>query len=193
MQQVNHPCCQALHCVPGPILSHQFKNITPSYLLSPVLLHYHFFLSIRSFASAYKNVVCSGLLNLLLNPHLQSQVCLIFVLLFTKNKQKILEIHVYLCCLYFLSSILSTHSDQTFSPTALLKLPLSWYQCSPPCHVQRSFLSLIFLLAASGTVDLPSSLKQSPLDSGLLLTILLSLAKFSSYFLQVCPMAFSCF
>lgn len=99
------------------------------------------------------------------------------------------EIYVYLCCLHFLSSIHSTHSDQTFSSTALLKLPLSWYYCSP-CHVQRSFLSFIFLLAASGAVDLPSSLKQSPLDSGFLLTISLSLAKFSSYFLQVCPMAF---
>lgn len=89
MQWGNHPCCQALPGVPGPTPSHHLKNITPSYLLSPVLLYYHFFFSVRSFPSVYENVICSGLLNLPLNPHLQSQVCPIFVLLFTKhNKTK---------------------------------------------------------------------------------------------------------
>lgn len=58
-------------------------------LLSPVDPRRVVDFSVRSFPSVYENVICSGLLNLPLNPHLQSQVCPIFVLLFTKhNKTK---------------------------------------------------------------------------------------------------------
>lgn len=82
---------------------------------------------------------------------------------------------------------------------ALLNPPLSQYQCSPPCHVQRSFLSPIFLIAALDTVAFPSFLKQLPLSPHFLPTILLSLAEFTAYFLllndgvlfQVYPIVFS--
>lgn len=173
---------QSLQCAAGPRPSNQLKDIIPTVIHSPTLLYDHF---PRSFLLVYKNVICSILLNLPLNPHLHSSVCPISLLPFIKKSKqtKPLKRHVYLCCLCFLSPILSTHSNQTFSPMVLLNPPLLPYLCSPPCHIQRSFLSLIFPLATLGIVNLSSFLKQSPLSPGFLPTILFSLAEFSSDFL----------
>lgn len=142
MLHVNHPGChlglKLPLCTGAQPLPPTKGHHSHHYPLPPLPL---FPPSTRSFPSAYKNVICSILLESSLDLCLPSPVCPISLLLLIKNSKdmSIFAALLPLSCSHFNPFLPDFHSH-AFTKSVIFTISMF-----STCHVQKSLLSLIVL------------------------------------------------